>query len=297
MGGIFRTLVRVLVGLILACVAAAVVQVLFVETPRGIVSAGGGEIVTRTTSVALMSLKTATHFAMFSAAFAFIAAGIAEWLSLRTPGYWLAVGTGIALLGFTAQYASEVPGQPSIFNNYALQAYLTAGFFGGFVYWLTAGAYSGAAHQHAAAETAQSAPQPRIIVEKTEKGERGAPSKGSLAERLARKRRQEEPDPATHAAPAGGPASPVASVSPAKAAPDKPAGDKGAPASAGSAKGSAEKPAAVGPSPAGGKPPAAPMTPNPGPTTSVPVTKASAAPAGSKGGEKVASPTQGADET
>ena len=60
-------------------------------------------------------------------------------MGIRALPYYLIAGTVIAMLGFTAQYSSEVPGQPTIFNNYALAAYLTSGFLGGLAYWLTAG--------------------------------------------------------------------------------------------------------------------------------------------------------------
>ena len=51
--------------------------------------------------------------------------------------YYLFAGTVIALLGFRrAIFAAKSPGQPTILNNYALKAYLTSGFFAGFVYWM-----------------------------------------------------------------------------------------------------------------------------------------------------------------
>lgn len=185
---ILRTLGRVFTGFILACLAAGLVQVLFVETPKELAALPTSEVGAQARGALELTLLTATHFAIFSAAFALIAAGIAEWLNLRNPGYWLAAGTGIALLGFTAQYASEISGQPSILNNYALQAYLTAGFFGGLVYWLVAGSSSGSGRlQDAGGVTpdAAEAARPRIIVE-----DAPAPAmkKGSLAEKLALKR-------------------------------------------------------------------------------------------------------------
>lgn len=184
---ILRTLGRVFTGFVLACLAAGLVQVLFVETPKELAAIPASEVGAQAQGTLELTLLTATHFAIFSAAFGFIAAGIAEWLRLRSPGYWLAAGMGIALLGFTAQYASEISGQPSILNNYALQAYLTAGFFGGLVYWLVAGARSGAGRlpDDEARTTADPSARPRIIVE-------DAPvstvKKGSLAEKLAFKR-------------------------------------------------------------------------------------------------------------
>lgn len=195
--GIIRTLGRVLTGFIVACLAAGLIQVLFVATPKELAALPVSAFQDQARTAFELSLLTATHFALFSAAFALIAAGIAEWLGVTALGYWLAAGTGIAILGFIAQYSSEVAGQPSIFNNYALQAYLTAGFFGGLVYWLVAGMHSGATHRDGPLPApAEAAPTPRIIVEKTE---RGGVAKGSLAERLSLKRSKTEASPAASA--------------------------------------------------------------------------------------------------
>lgn len=216
---ILRTLGRVFTGFILACLTAGLIQVLFVETPKELAALAPSEVGAQARGTLELALLTATHFAIFSAAFGLIAAGIAEWLSLRSPGYWLAAGMGIALLGFTAQYASEISGQPSILNNYALQAYLTAGFFGGLVYWLVAGARSGSGRmlQDQAGTTAESSARPRIIVE-------DAPvstvKKGSLAEKLAFKRAAKNaasdaaPQTGPSAAPVSGPALPAAGKAP-----------------------------------------------------------------------------------
>jgi hypothetical protein len=75
--------------------------------------------------------------------FTLIVATIGEIFSIRSPAFYLIGGVIIALLGFAAQYASESPGQPTILNNYALKAFLTTGFFGGFVYWVAAGQFAG----------------------------------------------------------------------------------------------------------------------------------------------------------
>lgn len=189
MAGIFRTLGRVFAGFLLACIAAGLVQVLFVDTPRQLASVPASDLAGHAGTTLELTLLTATHFAIFSSAFALIAAGIAEWLGLRSPSYWLAAGTAIALLGFIAQYASEVGGQPSILNNYALQAYLTAGFFGGLVYWLVAGVHSGEVHGQPQLATISEAPRPRIIVEKAP---RGSLKMGSLAEKLALRRKSKD---------------------------------------------------------------------------------------------------------
>lgn len=238
---ILQTLGRVLVGFLLACIVAGLVQVLFVETPKELAATPAGELLGKTGSTLGLTLIAATQFAVFSAAFALIAAGIAEWLSLRSPAYWLAAGTGIALLGFIAQYASEASGQPSIFNNYALQAYLTAGFFGGLVYWLVAGAYSGA-NREAAQAVSVATPKPRIIVEKAEQSLQTEVKKGSLAEKLALKRSKDKLEPAA-AAPATGTdvPKPAASAGPTTAVPVTKAAAPTVAAAAKASAGSAEE--------------------------------------------------------
>jgi hypothetical protein len=161
---------------------AAIVQVLYVSTPAELTNVPSANFPVEAGQALTLALSAATQFAIFSVAFALIAAGLAEWLGLQGVGYWLGAGIGIAILGFIAQFSSEVPGQPTILNNYALQSYVTAGFFGGLVYWLIAGRWAGDSHEPVAVE--EPAQRPRIIVEK----ERSEVKKGSLAERLALKR-------------------------------------------------------------------------------------------------------------
>ncbi len=188
--GIIKTLARVLAGFLLACFIAGLVQVLYVWTPAELAAVPTAAFSTKAGSTLELALLAATHSAIFGAAFALIAAGIAEWLSIRSLAYYLFAGTAIALLGLTAQYASEVSGQPTILNNYALQAYLTAGFFSGLAYWLAAGHRAGEHERSADDETAFDAeggrtaePRQRIIVEKVPAGLR---KPGSLAEKLAK---------------------------------------------------------------------------------------------------------------
>ncbi len=188
--GIIKTLSRVLAGFLLACFVAGLVQVLYVWTPAELAAVPTAAFPEKAGSTLELALLAATHSAIFGAAFALIAAGIAEWLSIRGLPYYLFAGTAIALLGLTAQYASEVSGQPTILNNYALQAYLTAGFFSGLAYWLAAGHRAGehgrddgedATYQTNGDKTGE--PRQRIIVEKNPAGAR---KPGSLAEKLAK---------------------------------------------------------------------------------------------------------------
>lgn len=180
------TLVRVVAGFIAACLVAGLVQVCFVMTPVQLLSSPADVFVERLGQFGLLSLLAATHSAIFAAAFALIATGVGEWAGLRNLAYYLIAGTAIALLGFVAQFYSEAGNQPTIFNNYALKAYITAGFFSGLAYWLVAGRSAGTgepigedAEEGRVAATANTwRGRPRIIVE---------PSPDDAAERVTAK--------------------------------------------------------------------------------------------------------------
>ncbi len=190
--GILRTLFKVLAGITLACLTAALVQVLYVSTPVQLATVSASDFPARAGTTLSLVLKAATHFAIFSLPFALIAAGIAEWLGARSLTYWLTIGVGIALLGFFAQYSSEVPGQLTIMNNYALQSFLTAGFFGGLVYWLVAGGRTASP----LGQEEDGSIRPRIKVE----AEPQEVKKGSLAERIALRREKDAQEKAPAAA-------------------------------------------------------------------------------------------------
>ena len=132
--------VRVLIGFVLACLAAGTTIVLFVHTPPELVSQPApGE---RLPEAGVWALAAATHFAKFAAPFALIAAVFAEWRNIGSWTYYVLIGIAVAVTGFLAQHASEAAGQASILHNYALSAFLATGFVGGFVYWLFAGRHA-----------------------------------------------------------------------------------------------------------------------------------------------------------
>lgn len=139
----FKMLVRVTIGFILACIAAGLVTVLFVTTPAEMVALPSEALPEKASQTLVWGLLAATHAAIFAAAFTLIAAGIGEWQKIRGLGFYLLAGLVIAALGFYAQYASEVAGQATIYNFYAMTAFATAGLMAGFVYWLSAGRYAG----------------------------------------------------------------------------------------------------------------------------------------------------------
>jgi hypothetical protein len=132
----------VLVGFILACVAAGLTMVLFVYTPAELASLPSEQASDRLAEAGIFALAAATHGAIFAAPFALIGAAIAEWRRLRSWAYYVLLGIIIAGLGFAAQYSSEGSGDVSIVNSYALTAFLVTGFVAGAVYWLFSGRYA-----------------------------------------------------------------------------------------------------------------------------------------------------------
>lgn len=137
------SIARVAFGFILASVAAGLVTMLFVNTPSEVLAQPVSRLPRTAGETFELALLTATHVAVFAFIFALIVAGLGELFSLRGLAFYLSGGVAIAFLGFIAQYASEVPGEPTILNNYALKTFLTTGFFAGFVYWLASGQFAG----------------------------------------------------------------------------------------------------------------------------------------------------------
>ena len=134
-----RTFFRVLTGFVLAMLAAAVIQVLFAFPPTAM-----GDVAAWAQQAGVWALAAATHIAIFSFLFALLAIAFAEWQGVSKWVYYVLTGMTIAIGGFFAQYAAENASQPTIFNNYALVAFITAGSIGGLVYWLAAGRRAGA---------------------------------------------------------------------------------------------------------------------------------------------------------
>lgn len=130
-----RTLVRVIFGFAVASVAAGLTQALFVTAPTDISANPQG--------TGTLALLAATHSAIFAAPFVLVACVLGEWQNIRSVVFYTLAGVAIGLAGFLAQYSAEAVGQPTIVNNYALKAYLTAGFFAGLAYWLFAGRSAG----------------------------------------------------------------------------------------------------------------------------------------------------------
>lgn len=138
-----RTVVRVLIGLVAACLVAALVMVLHVITPAELWSlAGTFDLAPRLLRVGELTLLTATHQSFFILPLALVAAGVAELNRFRHWLLYAFLGVLIAAAGMYVQYAAEDELR-TIANPYAARAYALEGLLAGLAYWLFAGRFSG----------------------------------------------------------------------------------------------------------------------------------------------------------
>ena len=91
------SVLRVLFGFIVACLAAGLTMVLFVYTPAEIVAERAGD---RAVEALLLSLAAATQSAIFAAPFALIGAAFGEWQRIGSWLYYVTVAFVIACIGF-----------------------------------------------------------------------------------------------------------------------------------------------------------------------------------------------------
>lgn len=132
------SVLRVLVGFALACIAGALIKLGF-STPNDVLTDDPDKLSWSLEQV----LLAATHSAVFSAPFALVAAAIGEWQSIRSWVYYALAGIAIAIAGYIAIYSGETAGPNSIVNQYATIAYLCSGLVAGWVYWLISGRNAG----------------------------------------------------------------------------------------------------------------------------------------------------------
>lgn len=137
------SVIRVLVGFAVACFVAAVTMVLFVLTPSEIASLPPDVASDRIGRGLQLAYAVAVQVALFSAPFFIVAAGLGEALRNRNWTYYVVAALVIAGLAFFAQLSTERTGQSTIFNNYALTAFLTSGFVSGLFYWMVSGRRAG----------------------------------------------------------------------------------------------------------------------------------------------------------
>ena len=133
------TVVRCVLGFVLACVAAAAVQVSFVLPPSGLIGANHDGL----TAAGIWLLLASLHSMVFAAPFALAGLIWAERRRIRHWSYSVSVGIGIALRGLLAQLVFLGTGQPRTVLVYMLLASLAGGGLGGLVYWLAAGRRAG----------------------------------------------------------------------------------------------------------------------------------------------------------
>ena len=139
------SLIRVLFGFVVACMAGAATLVLFVYTPAELASLPSDIGTDRVIEAALFALVVAPHVMLFATLPALLSLIYAERNGIGSWGYYVLLGLIVATLGFLAQHFSEAPGQATILQNYALTAFLVAGVIGGFAYWLLSGRFAAAA--------------------------------------------------------------------------------------------------------------------------------------------------------
>ena len=109
---------------------------LFVHTPNDLAAEFSGD---RLSEASVLALAVGTQAAVFAAPFAFVGAALSEWKGYSSWLYSAIVGILIAAIGFAVQYAGEADGPYTIFNGYALAAFVVAGIVAGSIYWLLVG--------------------------------------------------------------------------------------------------------------------------------------------------------------
>lgn len=138
-----RGFLRIVLGYVLAVLAAGLTQVLFALPPTELASLSGDALIARLSLLGIYALAASTHAAIFAVVFAAVAIALAEWQRVRNAFFYIMTGAAIALAGFLAQYASENAAQPTIVNTYALLAYVVTGVIAGAVYWAFSGNRAG----------------------------------------------------------------------------------------------------------------------------------------------------------
>ncbi len=128
----FLSILRVLLGFALACLAAGLTKVIFAFGLDNLDESA----LERTALIA-------THLMLFSAPFALVVAAVGEWLSIRSWLYYVLAAMVISLAGIFAIYQGEGAGQASVGNQYAVMAYAVTGMVAGIVYWLFSGRKAG----------------------------------------------------------------------------------------------------------------------------------------------------------
>jgi hypothetical protein len=136
-------ILRILFGFGLACAAAAVTLVSFVYAPADLPGLSEELSGDRLSEAGLFALLITPHVLLSAAFPALLAAAFAETRKVASWLFYAFAGIATAGAGFLVQYLTEPPTRAvSIFQTYALIAFLTAGLIGGLVYWALSGRYA-----------------------------------------------------------------------------------------------------------------------------------------------------------
>jgi hypothetical protein len=131
--------VRMLIGLMLASLAAAATLVLFVYVPGDWASLraglGGGQIA----EAAYFAVRIAPQVAAWVAVPGLVAAAFAETRGIAGWAFYALAGLGIAASGYLIQFLADAADPEGFLPIYALAGFLTAGAVGGLAYWAAAG--------------------------------------------------------------------------------------------------------------------------------------------------------------
>ena len=133
-------MLRVLIGLGLACLASGLTITAFIYSPLELIQ-GGGDKAAEDGLLALMAAGLSAR----AAPLALIALAILEWRRLGSWFIYAPTGVAFGGLGFLVLCAADAGGRGCLADTYyVLEAFLTTGLTAGTVYWLFAGRFAAA---------------------------------------------------------------------------------------------------------------------------------------------------------
>ena len=138
----FVCVIRVLIGFVLANLAAAFTLVLFVYAPPDWASLPADLSGERLSEAGFFALVVVPHIAVYAAAPALVGVLFAESRKVGAWTFYGAAGIVTATTGFLIFLLSEAPDEASILQGYVLAAFLTSGFVGGLAYWVFSGRFA-----------------------------------------------------------------------------------------------------------------------------------------------------------
>ena len=143
--------IRVICGFLLACLAAGITFVLFVQAPLTAVEFSEFLTTDHLARTSLLMLAAATHCALYAAPFALLLLTFAEAQHVRSWFIYALFGVVVSLSGLMVQHLATPETHGAILNQHALTAFVAAGLIAGFTYWFFAGDRAGLAGAAAAA--------------------------------------------------------------------------------------------------------------------------------------------------